>query len=111
MIHFQFSKVYQSFPPPQKIYSASKTLFDESSYEIAENDVDELFYSKNSWTSHDPRIGEYCFCEALKVDLAESEAKRQKISLREARISFQALCLYFAYYLRIWDVLLNCMRN
>ncbi len=35
----------------------------------------------------------------------------KKISLREARISFQALCLYFAYYLRIWDVLLNCMRN
>jgi hypothetical protein len=22
-------------------------------------------------------IGEYCFCEAIKVDLAESEAKRQ----------------------------------
>ncbi len=27
--------------------------------------------------NHDFRIGEYCFCEAIKVDLAESEDKRQ----------------------------------
>jgi hypothetical protein len=33
---------------------------------------------KNSCTSHDGRIGEYCFCEAIKVDLAESEDKSQK---------------------------------
>jgi hypothetical protein len=48
MIHFQFSKICQSFSPPQKKNSASKTLFDESVYEIAGDDVDELFYSKNS---------------------------------------------------------------
>ncbi len=33
---------------------------------------------KNSWSSHDCRIGEYCFSEAVKVDLAESEDKQQK---------------------------------
>jgi hypothetical protein len=58
--------------------SASETLFDKSISEIAGDDVDELFHSKNSCTSHDPRIGEYCFCEAIKVDLAESEDKHQK---------------------------------
>ncbi len=58
-----------------KNYSESKTLFDNAIYEIAENDVDELFHSKNSYTSHDRRIGEYCFCKAIIVDLAESEDK------------------------------------
>ncbi len=45
---------------------------------MAKDDADELFHSKNSCTNHDCRIGEYCFCEAIKVDLAESEDKRQK---------------------------------
>ncbi len=40
--------------------------------------MDELFHSKNSCTNHDCRIGEYCFREAIKVDLAELEDKRQK---------------------------------
>jgi hypothetical protein len=71
--------------------SASKTLFDNAINEIAEDDVDELFHSKNSCTSHNGRIGEYCFCEAIEVDLAESVDKRQKISLRKTRINFQAL--------------------
>jgi hypothetical protein len=31
-----------------KKYSASKTLFDKAIYEIAGDDVDELFHSKNS---------------------------------------------------------------
>jgi hypothetical protein len=61
-----------------KNYLASKTLFDNAIYEIAEDDVDELFHSNNSCTNHDCRIGEYCFCEAIKVDLAESEDKRRK---------------------------------
>ncbi len=55
-----------------KSYSTSKALFDNAIYEIAEDDVDELFHSKHSCTNHDCRIGEYCFCEA-KVDLAELE--------------------------------------
>ncbi len=59
-----------------KNYSASKTLFDNAIYEIAEDDADELFHSKNSCTSHDCMIGKYCFCESIKVDLAESEDKR-----------------------------------
>ncbi len=41
-----------------KKYSASKTLFDESIYKTAGDDADVLFYSKNSCTSHDHRIGE-----------------------------------------------------
>ncbi len=58
-----------------KNYSASKILFDKTISEIAEDDADELFHSKNSCTSHDRRIGEYCVCEAIKVDLLESEDK------------------------------------
>ncbi len=47
-----------------------------SFYRIAEDDTEELFNSKNICTNHDCRIGEYCFCEAIKADLAESEDKR-----------------------------------
>ncbi len=61
-----------------KNYSASKTLFDNAIYEIAKDDADELFHSKTSCTNHDCRIGEYCFCEAIKVDLAESKDKCRK---------------------------------
>ncbi len=61
-----------------KNYSASKTLFDDAIHEIAEDNADELFHQKNSCTNHDCRIGEYCFCEAIKVDIAESEDKGQK---------------------------------
>ncbi len=56
--------------------SASKTLFDSAICEIAEDDTDELFHSKNSCTNHDCRIGEYFFYEAIKVDLAELEENR-----------------------------------
>jgi hypothetical protein len=88
-----------------KRYSASKTLFDNAIYEIAEDDADELFHSKSCCTNHDCRIGEYCFCEAIKVDLAESEDKRQKIISRKRRINFQAhsqaLCVCFTHYLKI----------
>ncbi len=45
---------------------------------LAEDDADELFHSENSCTNHDCRIEEYCFCEAIKVDLAESDDKCQK---------------------------------
>jgi hypothetical protein len=88
-----------------KNYSASKSLFYEAIYEIAKDDADELFHSKNICTNHDCRIGEYCFCEAIKVDLAESEDKRQKIISRKRRIKFQAhfqaLCVCFAHFLKI----------
>jgi hypothetical protein len=55
-------------------------LFEESIYETAGDDAGVLFYLKNSCTSHDGRIGEYSFCEAIKVDVSESEAKCKKIS-------------------------------
>jgi hypothetical protein len=58
--------------------SASKSLFHKAIHEIAKDDADELFHSKKYCTNHDCRIGEYCFCEATKVDLAESEDKHQK---------------------------------
>ncbi len=66
-----------------KNYSASKSLFDDAIYEIAQDDAEELFHSKNICTNHDCRIGEYCFCEATKVDLTESEDKRRKKSASE----------------------------
>jgi hypothetical protein len=66
---------FQEYASPFHIhenYSASKTLIDEAIYEIAEDEADVLFHSKYICTNHDCRIGEYCFCEATKVDLAES---------------------------------------
>jgi hypothetical protein len=87
-----------------KKYSASKTLFEDAIYKIAGDDTDELFHSKHSCTNHDCRIGEYCFCEAVKVDLSESEDKCQKIIPRKRRINFQAhsqaQCVCFAHYLK-----------
>jgi hypothetical protein len=65
-------------------------LFDNSIYEVAEDDTDELFYSKKCCINHDCRIGEYYICEATKVDLAESEDKHQKIISGKRRINFQA---------------------
>jgi hypothetical protein len=79
--------------------------FDNAIYKTAGDKADELFHSKNSCTYHDLRIGEYCFCEAMKVDLAESEDKRQKIISRKRQINFQALfqalCICFAHFLKI----------
>jgi hypothetical protein len=82
-----------------KKYSASETLFDKSISEIAEDDTDELFHSKNSCNSHDLRIGEYCFCEAIKVDLAESEDKHQnnqpQTSKNQLSSTVYLLCIQF----------------
>ncbi len=57
---------------------------------IAEDDADELFHSKNSCTNHDCRIGEYCFCEAIKVDLEESEDKCQKNHFQKKKNQFSS---------------------
>jgi hypothetical protein len=58
-----------------------------------------LFYSKNRCTSHDGRIGQCCFCEAIKVDLAESEAKCQKNQLLRSKNQLSStvslLCILF----------------
>ncbi len=61
-------------------YSVSEESFDESIYKTAGDDK-VLFLSKNNCTSHDSRIGEYSFCEAVKVDVAESEVKHHKNQL------------------------------
>jgi hypothetical protein len=68
-----------------KNYSASKSLFHKAIHEIAKDDADELFHSKKYCTNHDCRIGEYCFCEATKVDLAESEDKHQKNNFQKKK--------------------------
>ncbi len=73
-----------------KNYSASKTSFDEAIYEIAEDEADELFHSKYICTNHDCRIGEYCFCEAIKVDLAESVDKRGKNHFQKKKNQFSS---------------------
>jgi hypothetical protein len=56
-------------------------------------------------------FGNIVFVRQLKLIWQNQKLNVEKNSLREAIISIQALCLYFTYYLRIWDVLLNCMRN
>jgi hypothetical protein len=80
-------------------YLASEKLFDKSIYETAGDDVDVLFYSKNSCTSHDGWIGEYCFCEAIKVNLAESDAKCQtnqpQRSKNQLSNTVSLLCILF----------------
>ncbi len=98
-----------------KNYSASKTLFDEAIYEIAEDEADELFHSKNICTNHDCRIGEYCFCEAIKVDLAESEDKCQKNHFQKKKNQFSStlsstVCLLHTLFEDL-ECLLNCMRK
>ncbi len=86
-----------------KNYSASKSLIDNAIYEIAEDDTEELFHSKNICTNHDLRIGEYCFCEAIKVDLAESEDKRQKNHFQKKKNQLSSkllsnVCLFCAFF-------------
>ncbi len=76
-----------------KNYSSSKTLFEDAIYEIAKDDTDELFHSKNCCTNHDCRIGEYCFCELTKVDLAESEDKGQKNHFQKKKYQLSSTLL------------------
>ncbi len=55
-------------------YFASKSLCDNAIYKIAGDEADELFHTKHNCTYQDLRIGEYCFCEAMKVDLASKKS-------------------------------------
>jgi hypothetical protein len=89
-------------------YSASKSLFYEAIYEIAEDDADDLLHSKNVCTNHDCRIGEYCFCEATKVDLAESEDKHQKNHFRKKRNQLSSTLLSTVCLLRALFEDLGC---
>ena len=93
-------------------YFESKRAFDKAIYKIAGDKANELFHSKNSCTYQDLRIGEYCFCEAMKVDLAESEDKCQKKpEYKKSKALFQARCICYAPSLKILDVLLNCIKK
>ncbi len=78
-------------------------MFDDAIYEIDGDGTDELFHSKNSCTNHDCRIGEYCFCGAIKVDLAELEDKRwknhfQKKNNQYSRTLSSTVCLLCAHF-------------
>jgi hypothetical protein len=79
---FNIQEYANPFHIHKKIFSI-KNMLDEAIYKIVEDEADELFHSKIVCTNYDCRIGEYCFCEAIKVDLAESEDKRQKKSFPE----------------------------
>jgi hypothetical protein len=79
-----------------KNYSASKRSFDNAIYKTAGDKADELFHSKNSCTYHGLKIGEYCFCEAMKVDLEESEDKRKKNHTRKKTNQFSSI--FFKHY-------------
>jgi hypothetical protein len=83
-------------------------LFDKVIYEIAEDDADELFHSKNSCTNYDSRIGGYCFCETTKVDLAESEEKHQNIHFRKKKNQLSSTLLSTVCLLRALFEDLGC---
>jgi hypothetical protein len=98
-----------------KKYSASKTLFGNSIYEIAGDDMDELFHLKIVVPVMIVGLANFVFVRQIKLIWQNQKINVKNISLRETRISFQALfqalCVYFAHYFMIWDVLLNGMRN
>ncbi len=77
-------------------------------YEIAEDDAEELFHSTNICTNHDYRIGGYCFCEAIKVDLAESEDKRKKNQPQKKKNQLSSKFLSTVYLLRALFEDLGC---
>ncbi len=56
-------------------------------------------------------MGNFVFVRQLKLIWQNQKINVKKNSLRETIISFQALYLYFAHYLRIKEVLLNCTKN
>jgi hypothetical protein len=83
------------------LFTLARNYSASSIYKTAGDDKGVLFFSKNSCTSHDCRIGEYLFCKVVKVDVAESEVKHHKNQLSSRKNQLQAPCLYFTYYMRI----------
>jgi hypothetical protein len=74
-------------------YSASEKLLKKSIHKTAGDDKGVLLFSKKSCTSHDSWIGEYSFCEAIIVDVAESEVKCQKNLLLSRKNQLDVSCL------------------
>jgi hypothetical protein len=85
-----------------KYYSASKTLFDNAIYEIAEDDADELFHSKKSIMI--VGLGNTVFVRQLKLIWQNQKINVKKIISRKRKINFQAhsqaLRVCFAHYLK-----------
>jgi hypothetical protein len=74
-----------------KNYSASKTLFDDAIYEIAEDDAEELFLSKKNVPIIIVELGNTVFVRQLKLIWQSQKINVKKISsLRKRRINFQA---------------------
>ncbi len=61
--------------PGRADFAKARYMKSFSIYKKAGDEADELFHKKHSCTYQDLRIGEYRFCEAMEVDLAESEDK------------------------------------
>jgi hypothetical protein len=73
-----------------KNYSASKTLFDDAIYEIAEDDTEELFHSKIFVPIMIVGLGNTVFVRRLKLIWQSHKINVKKISFRKRRINFQA---------------------
>jgi hypothetical protein len=73
-----------------KNYSASKTLFDNAIYEIAEDDADELFHSKNVVPIIIVGLGNTVFVRQLKLIWQNQRINIKKIVSGKRRINFQA---------------------
>jgi hypothetical protein len=72
-------------------------LFDQSIYEIAGDDRDLLSYSKIVVTVMMVGLGNIVFVRQLKLIWQNQKLNVKKISLREARISLQALVVGRSY--------------
>ncbi len=106
MIHLQFLKTCQSF---LEIIQHHKNCLNSQFLKQLEMTMGFYFTQKIVIQVMMVGLGNILFVRQLKLMW-----QNQKLNIENfwaARISFQAPCLYFAYYLRIWDVLLNCMRN
>jgi hypothetical protein len=96
--HLLFLKTCQSFLLWQEIIQHEKNhLKSQFTKQLEMKGV--LFFSNNSCTSHDSRIGDYSFCEAVKDDVAESEVKHFKNQLlsRKNQLSITMSLLHILF--------------
>jgi hypothetical protein len=78
---------------PCKNYSRSDESFTDSVEEMTTND-EHLFLSGKSWTNLDRRFGKHSFCEAAKVDVAESKDQNCNNQLSS---TVSLICILFEY--------------
>ncbi len=88
-----------------KKYSASKSLFDNAIYEIAEDDSSELFHSKIVVPIMIVGLRNTVFVRQLKLIWQSQKINVEKIISRKRRTNFQAhsqaLWVCFIHYLKI----------